>query len=341
MGSRSPMSGSEASPAVEPVSFAAWYNFGFFLLQRLLWAVGTLLAATFGAFVALRLAPGDALTILGAGRHLDPALEAAWRLRYGLDQPLVVQYLLYLRNLLVGDFGISHTYGRPVAEFLTPALHMTIQWQIPALLISILGALVLGIATAAREKEWFDSLATWLFLTGISLPEFVVALPLVWLLALTFPVLPVAGTSTPLHFVLPAITIAIPMGATLSQVLGSEIAEVMQQPYVLAARAKGLSGLRLVMIHVLPNALQPFLPVVGFQVGRCVAGAFLIETIYNIPGVGRLAVMAVMQRDYPVVLAVTTLMAVAFVVANLLAELLARAIDPRITCTATGKGEPQ
>jgi ABC-type dipeptide/oligopeptide/nickel transport system permease component len=172
---------------------------------------------------------------------------------------------------------------------------------------------------------------TWLILIGFSLPEFVVATFLVLVFSLRLHLLPVAGISSPIYMVLPAVTMAIPTCAGMCQVLRSDLVDIMQQDYVRTAWAKGLSGFRVLTVHALPNAIQPFLAIVAFQIGRCIGGAFLIETIYNIPGVGRLAILAITQRDYPVVLAVTTIMTLAFVISSLFVDLLAGVFDPRIT----------
>ena len=134
-----------------------------YCLRSLLRAVSTLLLATFSAFMALRIAPADPLTMLAAGRQLDPALEAAWRLRYGFGQSVIVQYLIYIRNLLHGDFGLSYYYaGKPVVALIEPALRMTIQWQIPALALAILGAVALAMATSNTRSRWVDSATNWL-----------------------------------------------------------------------------------------------------------------------------------------------------------------------------------
>jgi ABC-type dipeptide/oligopeptide/nickel transport system permease component len=330
---RDPMADSQAMSARQTLLRERdfWGYCGLSVLR----AVGTLLCATFGAFVALRLVPGDPLTLLAAGRQLDPLIESAWRLRYGFDRPLVMQYLLYIRNLLQGDFGLSYYYsGRPVTELLGSALRTTIQWQIPALVLAIAGALALAVTTCATRKRWMDSAITWLLLTGFSAPEFVVATVLVSTFALRLRVLPVAGVTTPLHFVLPSITMAIPLCAGLCQILRNELVAILQKDYVRTARAKGLSESRILWVHALRNAALPFLAVVAYQVGRCIGGAFLIESIFNIPGVGRLAVSAVLQRDYPVVLAVTTIMTLGFVVNSLLLDLVAGVLDPRIQFAA-------
>lgn len=303
--------------------------------QRALLSVGSLVVATFGTFIALRWAPGDPLTLLAGGRSLDPALVTAWRLRYGYDQSIVVQYLLYIRNILQGDFGLSYYYdGRPVSELLIPALITTIQWQIPALVIAILSALILGVFTASTHKRRRNSTIEIIFLLGVSLPEFAVAALLISIFSLQLQLLPVAGVSTPKHFILPAATMVIYLSAALSQILRTEMVEVIQQDYVRTARAKGLSRFRVLTVHALPNAILPFLTVVATWIGRAIGGAFLIETIFNIPGVGRLAVQAVMHRDYPVVLAVTTVMSLGFVLSSLMADLLASALNPRAALTS-------
>lgn len=301
-------------------------------MQRIFRAAGTAFFVTLGAFLALRVAPGNALTLITAGREIDPAIRTAWILRYGLDKPVLVQFLYYVRNLFEGDLGFSYYYdGRPVSDLLLPALHMTLQWQIPALLLAVLAALLLGTAAAASSSRRLNSVVTWLLLAGFSLPEFVVATFLVLIFSLRLHLLPVAGISSPIYLVLPIITMAIPTCAGLCQVLRSDLQDIMQRDYVRTAWANGLSRSRVLMVHVLPNAIQPFLNIVAFQAGRCIGGAFLIEAIYNIPGIGRLAVMAVAQRDYPVVLGVTILMTLAFVISSLAADLLAGLLDPRLS----------
>ena len=167
-------------------------------------------------------------------------------------------------------------------------------------------------------------------MTGFSTPEFVVATVLVSIFALLLRVLPVAGVNTPLHFVLPTISMALPLCAALTQVLRNELTEIFQKDYMQTARAKGLSALRILTAHALPNAVLPFLVVISYQVGRCIGGAFLIESIFNIPGVGRLAVSAVLERDYPVVLAVTAVMTFGFVASSLAVDLFAGFLYPRI-----------
>lgn len=316
---------------VTPRASLLQHSFLVYCLRSLFRAVSTLLCTTFGAFLALRMGPADPLTVLAAGRQLNPALESAWRLRYGFGEPLIVQYLIYIRNLLQGDLGLSYYYaGKPVLSLIEPALRITIQWQIPALGLAIAGAMALAMTTFNARSRWVCIATNWLLLTGFSTPEFVVATILISIFALRLRVLPVAGITTPLHFILPSISMALPLCATLSQVLRNELAEVFQRDYIRTAKAKGLSALRILTAHALPNAALPFLVMVSYQVGRCIGGAFLIESIFNIPGVGRLAVSAVLQRDYPVVLAVTVVMTFGFIACSLAVDLVAGFLDPRI-----------
>jgi len=308
-----------------------------YLGQRVLLGIASLIVATFATFIALRVAPGNPVTLMSGGRAVDPALVAAWNARYGFDQPIVRQYLIFVRNALEGDFGQSYYYdGRPVSELLLPALATTVQWQIPALFFAIALALSLGVVTASQKNIWFSSIIDLFFMIGISLPEFAIAALLVLIFSLQLQLLPVAGVSSPWYFILPAMTITVSLCAVLAQVLRSELGDELRKDYVRTARAKGLREMRVLTIHAIPNAIQPFLPVVAAQVGRCIGGAFIIETIFNIPGVGRLAIEAVLHRDYPVVLAVTTLMSVAFIVSNLAVDLMAGIFNPRMSLVRTG-----
>jgi ABC-type dipeptide/oligopeptide/nickel transport system permease component len=302
-----------------------------YLFRRVLLAAATVLVSTFAAFLALRIVPGDTLSVIAAERLFDPRLVAAWRAQYGLDQPVLVQYFVYVRNLLSGDLGVSHYSGRPVAEMLGPALAMTLQWQIPALLLAVVGAVALALATADARRRVANAGVVFLLLIGISLPEFVTATVLVSVFSLRLNLLPVAGVADPVHFVLPVITMAVYQCAALSRVLRGELRSAMHERYTLAARARGISRWDVLTRHALPNAIGPFMTLAGIQLGRAIGGAFLIETIFNIPGVGRVAVQAVLQRDYPVILAVTTVVVAAFALVSLVVDWLYALVDKRVS----------
>lgn len=302
-----------------------------FLIQRTLLILLSLFVATFLAFTASRLTPGDPIRLMAGDRNIAPEVIEAWRARYGLDQPIPVQYLYYVSNLLRGDLGTSYQYiGTPVADLIFPAALMTFRWELIALVGAIVIAIGLGVVAAVWQNTPIDTGAMLLALVGISLPDFVLATFLVVIFSLQLKWLPVAGYDTAAHFVLPAITLAVRPCALISRMMRASMLEVIHQDYVRTARAKGLGGMTVIGKHALRNALLPVLTVIGIQVGRILSGAFIVETIFNIPGIGRVGVTAVLQRDYPVILGATLLLATAFLVTTLIVDLLYALVDPRI-----------
>ena len=302
-----------------------------YLLRRSLFVLATLLAVAFLAFAATRLTPGDPVRLMAGDRNVAPEVIEAWRVRYGLDRPIPVQFVYYLGNVLRGDFGTSYQYiGTPVIDLVGPAALLTLQWEVVALLLAIVVALLLGVMAAARHNTVFDNGAMFLALIGISLPDFVLATLLVIVFSLQFDWLPVAGAGTPAHFVLPIITLAVRPCALLSRMVRASMLDVIREDYVRTARAKGVGEWHVLHRHALGNALLPVLTVVGILIGRVLSGAFIVETIFNIPGIGRVGVTAVLQRDYPVVLAATLILAAAFILTTLIVDVLYAVVDPRI-----------
>ena len=302
-----------------------------YIVQRLIFIVFSLIGATFLAFAASRLAPGDPLRMMVADRNLDPAVVAAWEQRYGLDKPIPVQYLYYVKNALQGDLGTSYHYiGTPVTEILGPAMLVTLRWESVGLALAVILALILGTISAIKQNTWIDTLTMTVALAGISLPDFALATFLIVGFSLKLGWLPVAGFETPLHYVLPIITLAVGPTALLSRMVRSSMLEVIRQDYMTTARSKGLSERAIIFYHGLRNAFLPILTIVGILVGRILSGSFIVETIFNIPGIGRVGVTAVLQRDYPVILGATIILASAFLITTLVIDLLYGALDPRI-----------
>jgi peptide/nickel transport system permease protein len=302
-----------------------------YILRRTLFIVGTLFAVAFLAFTATRLTPGDPIRLMTGDRNVPPEVIEAWRERYGLDRPIPIQFLFYARNVLRGDLGMSYQYlGTPVVDLVGPATRVTLQWEVVALILAIVVAVFLGVTAAARHNSAIDNGAMFFALIGISLPDFVLATLLVIVFSLQFEWLPVAGIGTPAHYVLPVITLAVRPCALLSRMVRASMLDVIREDYVRTARAKGVSERRVLHRHALGNALLPVLTVIGVLVGRILSGAFIVETIFNIPGIGRVGVTAVLQRDYPVVLAATLILAAAFIVVTLVIDVLYAVIDPRI-----------
>lgn len=302
-----------------------------YFIQRLIFIIFSLIGATFLAFTASRLAPGDPLRMMVGERNLDPAVIVAWEQRYGLDKPIPVQYAYYVKNALQGDLGTSYHYvGTPVTEILGPAMLVTLRWESIGLVLAIILALIFGTISALKQNTWVDTATMTVALAGISLPDFALATFLIVGFSLRLNWLPVAGLDTPLHYVLPIITLAVAPTALLSRMVRSSMLEVIRQDYMSTARAKGLTERSIIVFHGLRNAFLPILTIVGILVGRILSGAFIVETIFNIPGIGRVGVTAVLQRDYPVILGATIILASAFLITTFLIDLLYGVLDPRI-----------
>jgi ABC-type dipeptide/oligopeptide/nickel transport system permease component len=302
-----------------------------YIVQRFLFTIFSMLGATLVAFMAMQLAPGDPIELMAGERNIDPRVVELWREKYGLDEPLHIQYLLFLKNAVQGDLGTSYFYiGKPVTELLAEAIPVTIRWETLGLLIAVIGAVPLGVIAALKQNTWIDN-ATMLFaLIGISLPSFALATFLIVAISLRLGWLPVAGLDTPKHYILPAITMAVGPMALLARMIRSSMLETIRQDYVVTARSKGLREYTVIVRHALRNALLPAVTILGIIVGRILSGTFLIEIIYNIPGIGRVGVTAVLQRDYPVILGATLLLSFAFLLATFFTDMLYGYLDPRI-----------
>jgi len=305
-----------------------------YLFQRLIATLFSLFAATVIAFFASRLAPGDPIRLMVGDQNVSPQVVRQLQIQYGFDQPLPLQYFYFLRNALVGDFGTSYYYvGKPVLEVLAPGVIVSLQWESIALLIAVASAFVLGTLSAIKHNTWLDNAIMFLALSGISLPSFALATFFILIFSLQLDLFPVAGLTTPAHFVLPCLTMAAQPAALLARLLRASMLEVIGQEYVTTARAKGLREAAVIGRHALKNALLPTLTVLGIMVGRILAGAFLIETVFSIPGIGRIGVQAVVHRDYQVILGITVMLSIVFLFVTYIVDLVYGLLDPRIRYT--------
>lgn len=305
-----------------------------YVIQRILFSLLSIIGATFVAFMAIHLAPGDPMKLMAGERKVDSHALEIQRELYGLDKPLLIQYVIYIKNAFRGDLGKSYLYiGRPVSEILIEGAAVTIKWEFFGLLLAVAGAIPIGIISALKQNSWIDNIFRIFALLGISLPSFALATFLIVGVSLKLGWLPVAGLSTPKHYILPALTMATTPLALLARMIRSSMLEVIRKDYITTARAKGLGENIIIVRHALRNALLPALTILGIVVGRVFAGTFLVETIFNIPGLGRAGVSAVLQRDYPVVLGTTVMLSVAFLLTTLLVDILYGLVDPRIRLT--------
>ena len=302
-----------------------------YFLQRTLFIIFSLIGATFLAFTASRLAPGDPIRLMAGEQNISQEVLTAWEERYGLDKPIPIQYYYYVKNALQGDLGTSYHYiGTPVIDILGPAVMITLRWEAFALLFSMLISVFLGTIAALNHNTWIDTVTMAVALIGISLPSFALATFLIVGLALKLDWLPVAGYETPLHYILPVITLAVHPCAVLSRMVRASMLDVIHQDYMTTARSKGLKERLIIIRHGFKNAFLPLLTIAGIQIGRILGGSFIIETIYNIPGIGRIGVTAVLQRDYPVILGTTLVLAITFLITTFIVDLLYGVLDPRI-----------
>ncbi|MCM3880741.1 MAG: ABC transporter permease [Vicinamibacterales bacterium] len=300
-----------------------------YLIRRLLLTIPVLIGVATLVFALIHFIPGDpAQAMLGEGA--TPEDVAQLRARLGLDRPLVVQYGAFLNGVVHGDLGVSLRNDQPVARQIIERMPATATLAFAAMAVALLIALPLGIVAAVWRGTWIDHGAMTLSLAGISVPNF-------WLgplMAIVFSVklgwLPVGGSGTPAHLVLPAITLGASLAAILARMTRASLLEELSEPYVLAARAKGVSRTRAVLHHALRNSLIPVVTIIGLQFGVVLTGAVITETIFAWPGIGRLLIQSISFRDYPTVQGCVLLIAITYVGVNLLTDLTYGFLDPRI-----------
>lgn len=299
-----------------------------FIASRLLRALVTIFLVLSFAFVILRMSGDPALLILSP--DAPPEALEAFRQGWGLDAPLWKQYLGFFMNLLQGNFGHSMRDNSPAMDLVIDAIPATLALALPAFLLKLLIGIPAGIYAALHRNTLADRLVISLSVAGYTVPSFVLGLVLVLVFAVDLGWLPSGGNTTWKHAILPIITLSLGGAAVLARFTRSAMLEVMGQPYIRTATAKGLNWRSVVRRHALPNAAIPTVTVVGFMVGSLIAGAVVVESIFSWPGVGRLLVTAVANRDLAVVQCLLLLVAATMVVSNLLVDALYGLIDPRL-----------
>lgn len=306
----------------------------FFATSRLLRAGLTILFVMTFAFVVLRLSGDPALLILSV--DAPPEAIAAFRKAWGLDQPMWQQYLSYLAHAFTGDFGKSMRDGRPAIDLVMERVPATLAITLPALALKIGIGIPAGIYAALHRNTFADRATMALSVAGFTMPSFVLALLLVLIFSVTLGWLPASGNDSAVNAILPIITLGTAGAAIMARFTRSAMQEVLGQPFVRAASAKGLSWRRVISHHALPNAAIPTVTIVGFMVGSLVAGAVVVESVFAWPGIGRLLVSAVANRDLAVVQALLMVIAAWMVMANLVVDLAYGWLDPRVRSARTG-----
>ncbi len=300
-----------------------------YLIRRLLLTIPVLLGVATLVFALIHFIPGDpAQAMLGEGAA--PEDVAQLRARLGLDRPLLVQYGSFLQGLVRGDLGVSLRNDQPVTQQILERMPATAELAFASMAVAVLIALPLGIIGAVWRGTAVDFGAMTLSLVGISIPNFWLGPLLAIVFAVELGWLPVGGRGTPAHLVLPAATLGAALAAILARMTRASLLEELREPYVLAARAKGVSRTRAVLHHAFRNSLIPIVTILGLQFGVVLTGAVITETIFAWPGIGRLLIQSISFRDYPLVQGCVLLIAVTYVGVNLITDLTYGFLDPRI-----------
>jgi len=303
-----------------------------YVVRRLLQLIPTLLGVAIITFLVMKATPGGPFDSAGLGKRASPQVVATLNAKYGLDQPSPVQFVRYMAHALRGDFGVSIQVQQdtPVGTIIKQGLGKTATLGVLALLVILLASIPLGVIAALRQNRAADYVSLLIATGGASVPNFVLAILLVILFSVKLHLIPTQGWGTPKLAILPVITLAFTPLAFLTRITRSSMLDALNQEYVQTARAKGLPERAVVIRHMLRNALIPVATVAGPLTAGLLTGSFIIENVFSIPGIGRLYLESIQQRDYPVIMATTLLYAVILMFANLIVDLLYGIIDPRV-----------
>lgn len=300
-----------------------------YLLRRLMVSVLILLGVSFITFFLLYVLPADPVRQI-AGRSATAETVENIRRELGLDRPFIVQYGHYLAGLVQGDLGRSYLQKTEVAELIASRLPPTLLLMLGAILCELAIGLTLGILAALKRGTLLDQTLMMTSFVTVSAPQFVVSLLLLYVFAVKLGWFPIGGYGTAAHLVLPALTLGILGSGWYSRMMRSSMIDVLRADFIRTARAKGLTRARVVLGHALPNAILPVIAMIGIDIGIFMGGIVVVESVFGWPGIGQLAWQAIQRVDIPIIMGVTLVSAVAIVLGNLLADLVAPFIDPRI-----------
>ncbi|CAN5170406.1 ABC transporter permease [soil metagenome] len=308
-----------------------------YVLRRVLQALGVLFGVSVLVFAIIHLVPGDPVR-LALGTRFEQSTYEALRARAGLDEPLLQQYINWISGVVTGDFGVSFRTGRTVLSMVLERLPATVSLAGVSVLVALVIAIPLGVLSAIRQGTFTDKVATAVSQFGISVPDFWLGILMILLFAGVLGWFPASGyvalTDDPIEWarrlVLPGINVGVVSGAVLTRFVRSSVLEALGEDFVRTVRSKGLPERQIIRQHVLPNALVPVITVTGLQLAYLLSGVVIVEAVFAWPGLGRLALDAVLGRDYPVVQGAVLLFATFFLIVNLLVDLLYAFVDPRI-----------
>ncbi len=300
-----------------------------YILRRLGQSFVILLGVSFITFLLLYILPADPARQI-AGRSATPEAVANIRAQLGLDQPLLVQYWSYITNLIQGDFGRSYLQKTDVAELIQSRLAPTLLLMFSAIFIELLIGLAAGIYSAVKRGKRGDKSLMVLSFIGVSSPQFIAAILVLYIFAVKLGWFPIGGYGTFAHLVLPALTLGILGSGWYSRVMRSSMIDILRQDYIRTARAKGAKEWRVIFVHAFRNAVLPIVAMIGIDIGIFMSGIVVVESVFGWPGIGQLAWQAIQRVDIPIIMGVTLVSAIAIVIGNLVADILAPFVDPRI-----------
>jgi glutathione transport system permease protein len=300
-----------------------------YIVKRLLGMIPTLLLVAVVVFLFVHMLPGDPAR-LAAGPEADQQTVELVRKELGLDLPLPQQFVRYFSHMLQGDLGTSLRTKRPVSTEIADRFMPTLWLTLASMVWSVGFGMIIGIVSAVWRNRWPDRLGMTLAVSGISFPAFALGMMLMQVFSVNLGWLPTVGASTWQHYILPSITLGAAVAAVMARFTRASFVEVVQEDFVRTARAKGLSERRVIIKHALRNALIPVVTMMGLQFGFLLGGSIVVETVFNWPGLGRLLVDAVTQRDYPVIQGLVLLFSLEFILINLIVDVLYGVINPSI-----------
>ena len=300
-----------------------------FILKRLSYAILILIGITFITFILTYTIPADPVRML-AGRSATAETVESIRQQLGLDKPLIEQYINYLSNLVQGDLGRSYVQKTEVNVLILSRLPATLLLMVGAIFFELLIGLTVGIASSVKRNTTLDRTLTTISFLGISAPQFVVGLILLYVFSYHFDVFPLGGYGTLMHLILPALTLGITGGGWYGRMTRSSMIDVLHLDYIRTAKAKGATSSRVIFVHALRNAILPIIAMIGLDIGIFMSGAVVVESVFGWPGIGQLAWQAIQRLDIPIIVGVTIVSAIFIILGNLIADIANAYADPKI-----------
>lgn len=306
-----------------------------FIVRRIISGIGVLFGVSLFSFALIHLIPGDPVRIM-LGENASAEQIARIRHQLGLDKPLVVQYLQYMWNILHGNLGVSLKTGQPVLSEIFHRFGATIELAAGGLVFAVVFGILTGVVAANKQDTWIDNVVTVISTLGVSVPSFWLGLLLIMLFSVKLGWLPVAGGTGFADLIMPAVTLGFLASTVISRLTRTGMVEVLSSDYVRTALAKGIRRPRVLFKHALRNALIPVVTILGLQLATLLGGTFIIEQVFDWPGMGTLTILAIQSRDFPMVQGIILVLGWTYVIVNLCVDILYGVIDPRID---VGKGE--